>query len=152
MACLGFFLVRAQALLGAAVAAPDEPTDRLAFLSAPEVDTLLHGFNAAVLAPTELLHPERTLHGMLEHWAAIQPDAPALVYEARIWPLKPRPCKASCSGRWSQERAQCASQARLYLCHQVAAASALPPGGASLRSALRGRQSNAWLSGCRRAC
>ena len=24
---------------------------------------------------------------MLEHWAANQPDAPALVYEARIWPL-----------------------------------------------------------------
>lgn len=80
-------LVHAQALVNAAVAAPDEPTDRLAFLSAPEVDTLLRGFNAAVLAPTDLLHPEQTLHGVLEHWAAIQPDAPALVYEARTWPL-----------------------------------------------------------------
>ena len=69
---------RAQALLSAAVAAPDEPTDRLAFLSAPEEDTLLRGFNAAVLAPTEVLHPEQTLHGVMEHWAAIQPDAPAL--------------------------------------------------------------------------
>ena len=50
------------------------------------MDTLLRGFNAAVLEPTELLHPEQTLHGVLEHWAAIQPDAPALVYEARTWP------------------------------------------------------------------
>ena len=85
--------VRVQALLGAAVAAPDEPTDRLALLSASEVDTLLRGFNAAVLAPTELLHPEQTLHGVLEHWAAIQPDAPALVYEARAGPFI---CKSSC--------------------------------------------------------
>ena len=52
--------MRVQALLNAAVAAPDEPTDWLAFLSAPEVDMLLRGFNAAVLAPTELLHPEQT--------------------------------------------------------------------------------------------
>ncbi len=83
---------RAQALLGAAVAAPDEPTDRLAYLSGSEVDTLLRGFNSTVLAPTEVLHAEQTLHGVLEHWAASQPDAPALVYEARTGPLV---CKAS---------------------------------------------------------
>ena len=102
--CLAFpMLCCAQALLNAAVAAPDEPTDRLAFISAPEVDTLLRGFNAAVLAPTELLHPEQTLHGMLEHWAAIQPDAPALVYEARIRaghsPARP-PAVNAVSKRW----------------------------------------------------
>ena len=63
--------------------APDTPIDRLDFITQPERELLLRDFNSNVLAPSELMHPEQTMHGMLEYWAAIQSDAPALIFEAR---------------------------------------------------------------------
>ena len=65
------------------MAGPDTPIDRLEYITQPERQLLLSGFNSNALAPSELMHPEQTMHGMLEHWAAVQPDAPALYFEAR---------------------------------------------------------------------
>ena len=42
---------------------------------------LLHTFNCAGLAPSELMHTEQTIHGMLEHWAVAARDAPSVVFE-----------------------------------------------------------------------
>lgn len=53
----------------------------LAFLSGGERELLLRSFNDTDLAPSDLCHPEQTIHGLLEHWAAAAPDAPAVVYE-----------------------------------------------------------------------
>ena len=64
--------------------APDTPIDRLEYITQPERELLLRDFNFNTLAPSELMHPEQTMHGMLEYWAAIQPDAPALILEARL--------------------------------------------------------------------
>ena len=72
-----------QALLKGAVAAPDEPVDQVKVLTDGEVEALLHGFNATDMAPSELMHPGQTVHGVLEHWAAVQPDAPAAVFEVQ---------------------------------------------------------------------
>ena len=70
------------------MAGPDTPIDRLEYITQPERELLLRGFNSNVLAPSELMHPEQTMHGMLEHWAAIQPDVPALIFEARPLHMK----------------------------------------------------------------
>ena len=64
------------------VAKPDTPIERLCFISAPEREMLLHTFNASPTASPALHNPARTIHGMLEHWAAATPDAPAAVFEA----------------------------------------------------------------------
>ena len=48
-----------------------------------EVEEVLHKFNATDVAPSGFMHREQTVHGALEHWAAVQPDALALVCEAR---------------------------------------------------------------------
>ena len=71
-----------QALLGSIVAEPDAPIDRLAIVDAEERASLLQVFNATDLAPTELLHPRQTLHGLVEHWAAATPDKIAVTFEA----------------------------------------------------------------------
>lgn len=76
-----------QALLKGAVAALDEPVDQLEILSEAEAGVLLQRFNATDAAPSELLHLEQTVPGVLEHWAAVKPDAPAVVFEARLTPL-----------------------------------------------------------------
>ena len=55
--------------------------DRLAFVSQPERDVLLRKFNATHLAPTDLLHPGQTLHGLLEHWASATPDATGAIFK-----------------------------------------------------------------------
>ena len=72
-----------QALLESVAAGPDTPIQRLNILSAAERDTVEHTFNATDMAPSELMHPEQTMHGAFEHWAATRPDAPALVYGVR---------------------------------------------------------------------
>ena len=43
---------------------------------------LLAAFNDHALAPAEPCHAEQTIHGLLTHWAAATPDAPAAVFEA----------------------------------------------------------------------
>ena len=63
------------------VAAPNAPVDGLSFVTDDERAVLLHTFNGADLASSELMHTEQTIHGMLEHWAAAAPDAPSVVFE-----------------------------------------------------------------------
>ena len=72
-----------QVLLEGAAAALDEPVRQVKILTEAEVGVLLHGFNATDMAPSELMHPGQTVHGVLEHWAAVQPDAPAAVFEVQ---------------------------------------------------------------------
>jgi len=74
---------RVQALLESAAAAPDAHIQRLNFVSPAERALVLSAFNATDAAPSEVMHRGQTVHGALEHWAAVQPDAPALVLEAR---------------------------------------------------------------------
>lgn len=73
--------VACQALLESVLAEPDTPVDRLGFVSEPERDMLLREFNATEQAPTDLLHPGQTLHGLLEHWASATPDAIAAIFK-----------------------------------------------------------------------
>ena len=70
-----------QALLTSITAEPNAPVDSLCFVTEAERSVLLHTFNATQLAPSELMHPGQTIHGMLEHWAAATPDAPAAWFE-----------------------------------------------------------------------
>ena len=72
-----------QALLTSITAEPNAPIDSLCFVTEAERKALLHTFNATQLAPSELMHPGQTIHGMLEHWAAATPNAPAVRFEAR---------------------------------------------------------------------
>ena len=72
-----------QALLASVVAAPDAPVECLGILPAAERELVLHKFNAVELAPSGLLHPEQTIHGLLEHWAQATPDALVCMYEVR---------------------------------------------------------------------
>ena len=65
------------------VAAPNAPVDSLSFVTDAERRALLDTFNATGLAPSELMRAEQTIHGMLEHWAAATPDAPAASFEVR---------------------------------------------------------------------
>lgn len=78
---LTFCLQYAQALLASIVATPDTPIGRLSLLQPAEVNTLLNKFNMADVPPSELLHEQQTLHGLLEHWATAAPEAPAAEYE-----------------------------------------------------------------------
>ena len=75
-----------QALLTSITADPSAPVDGLCFVTEAERSALLHTFNATQLAPSELMHPGQTIHGMLEHWAAATPNAPAVWFEARNEP------------------------------------------------------------------
>ena len=59
-------------------------------MDAEERACLLNAFNATDLAPSDLLHPGQTLHGLLEHWAAATPDKTAVTFEAST-------CSYSCS-------------------------------------------------------
>ena len=72
-----------QALLTGIIADPNAPVDSLCIMTEAERNALLHAFNATQLAPSELMHPGQTIHGMLEHWAEATPDAPAVCFEAR---------------------------------------------------------------------
>ena len=74
----------AQALLDSIAADPDVAVDRLGILGPHERERLLVGFNAVNLAPSELMHPGQTIHGMLEHWANAAPEAPAALYEVTL--------------------------------------------------------------------
>ncbi len=67
-----------QALLASIAADPNAPVDSLCFVTEAERDVLLLSFNGPPLEP-----PQRTIHGMLEHWAAATPDAPAVSFEVR---------------------------------------------------------------------
>ena len=64
------------------MAEPDAPIERLAIVDAEERASLLQAFNATDLAPTDLLHLEQTLHGLVEHWAAATPNKIAVTFEA----------------------------------------------------------------------
>jgi len=72
-----------QALLWSVIDGLDKPISRLSMTSEAELEEVLHKFNATDAAPSEVMHRGQTVHGALEHWAAVQPDAPALVLEAR---------------------------------------------------------------------
>ena len=67
-----------QALLTSIIAEPNAPVDSLCFVTEAERDVLLHSFDGPHLAL-----PQQTIHGMLEHWAAATPDAPAVAFE--VW-------------------------------------------------------------------
>ena len=73
-----------QALVAGMVAEPDQPITSLCFVTDAGRQELLHTFNETCLAPTALLHPGQTIHGMLEHWAAATPDACAAQYEVSL--------------------------------------------------------------------
>ena len=73
-----------QALLGSIVADPDAAVERLSIVEAPERSILLDAFNATDLAPSDLMHAEQTVHGLLEHWARVTPDKPAALFEVRL--------------------------------------------------------------------
>ena len=73
--------VHSQALLDAIVAEPEAPVGQLSIIGPEEHSRLLVDFNSSVLAPTELFHEQQTLHGLLEHWSAAAPDAPAAIFE-----------------------------------------------------------------------
>ena len=70
-----------QALLDAVVAEPEAPVGQLSIIGPEERHRLLKEFNSSALAPTELFHEQQTLHGLLEHWGAAAPDAPAAIFE-----------------------------------------------------------------------
>jgi len=83
-----------QALLWSVIDGLDKPISRLSMTSEAELEEVLRKFNATDAAPSEVMHRGQTVHGALEHWAAVQPNAPALVSEARAgaaWPCL-RPC------------------------------------------------------------
>lgn len=71
-----------QALLDSIAADPDTPIGRLSMLGPGEERQLLVAFNDHALPPAPPCHAEQTIHGLLEHWAAATPDAPAAVFEA----------------------------------------------------------------------
>ena len=70
-----------QALVQSAVAAPETPISRLGIMTAPERERVLWTFNAGDVLSSDLLHPQQTIHGLLEHWAEATPDAHAVLYE-----------------------------------------------------------------------
>lgn len=70
-----------QALLDAIVAEPEAAVGQLSIIGPEERHRLLEEFNSSALAPTELFHEQQTLHGLLEHWVATAPDAPAAIFE-----------------------------------------------------------------------
>ena len=72
-----------QALLTSIIADPSAPIDSLCLITEGERGVLLSTFNATHLPPSELMHAQQTIHGMLEHWAAATPDAPAVRFEVR---------------------------------------------------------------------
>lgn len=76
-----------QALLEAAAMQPILPVDRLSFVGGAERAMLLHSFNNTELALSELCHPGQTIPGLLEHWAAAAPHAPAAVFEVLLQPI-----------------------------------------------------------------
>ena len=73
--------VAVQALLDSIAADPDMAVDRLPIMGPEEHSRLLVDFNNHVLAPSEPCHAGQTIHGLLEHWAAATPDAPAVMFE-----------------------------------------------------------------------
>ena len=77
------FLSAVQAFLTSIIADPSAPIDSLCFVTEGERGVLLSTFNATHLPPSELMHAQQTIHGMLEHWAAATPDAPAVHIEVR---------------------------------------------------------------------
>ena len=58
---------------------------------------LLAAFNDHALAPAEPCHAEQTIHGLLTHWAAATPNAPAAVFEAPPHDLHATLLLCSCS-------------------------------------------------------
>ena len=55
----------------------------LGILTAAERELVLHKFNGVEVAPSRLLHPGQTVHGLLEHWAAATPSAVSAIFEVR---------------------------------------------------------------------
>ena len=77
-----------QALVQSAVASPETPISRLGIMTAPEHERVLRAFNAVEVLSSDLLHPQQTIHGLFEHWAAATPDAHAVLYEVQHPPIK----------------------------------------------------------------
>ena len=76
-----------------AVASPEAPISRLGIMTAPERERVLRAFNAVDVLSSDLLHPQQTIHGLLEHWAATTPDAQAVLYEVPCTPSQPQSCQ-----------------------------------------------------------
>ena len=70
-----------QALVQSAVASPETPISRLGIMTTLEHERVLRPFNAVDVLSSDLLHPQQTIHGLFEHWAATTPDAQAVLYE-----------------------------------------------------------------------
>ena len=64
-----------------AVASPETPISRLGIMTPLEHELVLRTFNAGEGLSSDLLHPQQTVHGLLEHWAAAAPDVHAVLYE-----------------------------------------------------------------------
>ena len=79
-----------QAFLTSIIVEPNAPVDSLCFVTDAERDVLLHSFSGPHLAT-----PQQTIHGMLEHWAAATPDAPAVSFEVWIYCTPPHELLAS---------------------------------------------------------
>ena len=79
-----------QALVQSAVAAPDTPISRLGIMTTSEHECVLRAFNTVDVLSSDLLHPQQTIHGLLEHWAATTPDAQAVLYEVPCPPSQPQ--------------------------------------------------------------
>ena len=79
-----------QALVQSAVATPETPISRLGIMTTPEHERVLRAFNAVDVLSSDLLHPQQTIHGLLEHWAATTPDAQAVLYEVPCPPSQPQ--------------------------------------------------------------
>ena len=76
-----------QALVQSAVATPETPISRLGIMTTPEHERVLWTFNAVGVLSSDLLHPQQTIHGLLEHWAAATPDAHAVLFEVPHPPI-----------------------------------------------------------------
>ena len=77
-----------QALLDSIAAEPDSPVGHLSIVGPDERSRLLEEFNSTDVPHTELFHEAQTLHGLLEHWAAATPDAPAAIFQVLPAPLR----------------------------------------------------------------
>ena len=72
---------------------------------------VLHTFNRTLLEPPSGPYEEQTIHGMLEHWAAATPAAPAVEFEvglqthAALWRLRGPQA-------WAQRRPQALLQCK----------------------------------------
>ena len=102
-------LFMTQALVQSAVASPETPISRLGIMTPLEHERVLWTFNAVDVLSSDLLHPQQTIHGLLEHWAAATPDVHAVLYEVQHCPGQPDSFVASVTFRATSNGLHCAA-------------------------------------------